>query len=823
MRLLELEIQNFRGIRYVQLKPNGKNLVIWGPNGCGKSSVIDAIDFLLTGRISRLTGAGTGGISLAKHGPHIECNGSQAQVRAIVTLPGVEGTVTLQRCVDQPGTLTCIPAEAKVAFERIQTLARRGQHVLTRREILHYVTSEGGTRAQEIQELLNLTEVENIRKNLVKVSNNLAKEYKAAKTSVSQAEGNLCATLGIAKLNLKAALELVNQQRAVLGAGKTELLSPEQMKSGIQLPPARSGGQNINVTLIAADISNLKLAIQPGKRAELAHADQVLRQALAQLRANPNMQRALSLRQLTELGMSLLDESGRCPLCETAWPAGHLRVQFQTRLDSAEEASLIQQAIVTHSKELLTRGYGVKASLDKVIAVASAADLSEAASVLSRWRTPLTQWIALLEDPITDYPAPTAGLAEVESLFAEPAQPVEDLLDELLENIQDKYPSITPEQVAWDTLTRLEENLKALDGATQVQQQKKLFAERAQALEESFEQARDSILGQLYAKIQDRFTTLYRSLHGEDENAFVASLEPEGAALKFEVDFHGHGKHPPQALHSEGHQDSMGLCLYFALAERLTDGIIDLVLLDDVVMSVDSGHRRELCRVLKQDCQNRQFLITTHDRDWAAQLKSEGVVTSSSTVEFCNWSLNGGPRVVDEPDIWNAIAQDLDRTDVPSAAARLRRGSEQFYSEMCDRLQAEVRYHMSGRWELGELMSAANGRYRKLITKAKQAAQSWNNRAEMDRLSVLESVHGQIYSRTQLEQGIINANVHYNVWHSCSRRDFEPVVSAFHDLYDHFHCGHCNSVVYIVKNGMNEEAVKCACGAIQWNLVERKK
>lgn len=823
MRLLELEIQNFRGIRYVQLKPNGKNLVIWGPNGCGKSSVIDAIDFLLTGRISRLTGAGTGGISLAKHGPHIECNGNQAQVCAIVTLPGVEGTVTLQRCIDQPGTLTCIPAEAKVAFERIQTLARRGQHVLTRREILHYVTSEGGTRAQEIQELLNLTEVENIRKNLVKVSNNLAKEYKAAKTSVSQAEGNLCATLGIAKLNLKAALELVNQQRAVLGASKIELLSPEQMKSGIRLPPARSGGQNINVTLIAADISNLKLAIQPGKRAELAHADQVLRQALAQLRANPNMQRALSLRQLTELGMSLLDENGRCPLCETAWPAGHLRVQFQTRLDSAEEASLIQQAIVTHSKELLTRGYGVKASLDKVIAVASAADLSEAASVLSRWRTPLTQWIALLEDPIADYPAPTAGLAEVESLFAEPAQPVEDLLDELIENIQDKYPSITPEQVAWDTLTRLEENLKALDGATQVQQQKKLFAERAQALEETFEQARDSILGQLYAKIQDRFTALYRSLHGEDEDAFVASLEPEGAALKFEVDFHGHGKHPPQALHSEGHQDSMGLCLYFALAERLTDGIINLVLLDDVVMSVDSGHRRELCRILKQDCQNRQFLITTHDRDWAAQLKSEGVVTSSSTVEFCNWSLNGGPRVVDEPDIWNAIAQDLDRNDVPSAAARLRRGSEQFYSEMCDRLQAEVRYHISGRWELGELMSAANGRYRKLITKAKQAAQSWNNRAEMDRLSVLESVHGQIYSRTQLEQAIINANVHYNVWHSCSRRDFEPVVSAFHDLYDHFHCDQCNSVVYIVKNGMNEEAVKCACGAIQWNLVERKK
>lgn len=823
MRLVELEIQNFRGIRYLQIKPDSKNMVIWGPNGCGKSSVVDAIDFLLTGRISRLTGAGTGSISLSKHGPHIDCSGSQAQVRAVVTLPGVKSKVTLQRCIDQPNIAICEPVEAKAAFERIQTLARRGQHVLTRREILHYVTSEGGTRAQEIQELLNITEVENIRKNLVKVSNSLTKEHRAAKNSVSQAEGNLCATLGIARYNSKAALDVVNQHRAVLGAGKIELLSPEQMKNGIQLPPARSGGQNINVTLFSSDIGSLKMALQPGRRAELEHADKLLRQSLAQLRVSPQLQRALSLRQLTELGLSLLDESGQCPLCESPWPAGKLREQFLTRLDSAEEASLVQQNITLYAKELLTQGYAIRKSLDKVIAVASTAGFSVQAGDLSRWRTYLEQWCTSLEDPFANYPAPGVETAEVGSLFVNTAQPVEAVLDELLESVHDKYPSITPEQVAWDTLTRLEENLKALNVATAALQQQKLFADRAQTLTECFEQARDSVLGQLYGQIQARFTALYRSLHGQDEDGFEAAIEPDGAALKFEVDFHGHGKHPPHALHSEGHQDSMGLCLYFALADRLTDGVIDLVLLDDVVMSVDSGHRRELCRVLKKDCQNRQFLITTHDRDWAAQLKSEGVVSTSSTIEFYNWSLSGGPRVADEPDMWNAIALDLDRNDVPSAAARLRRGSEQFYSEMCDRLQADIRFHLSGRWELGELMPATIGKYRKLITKAKQAAQSWNNRAEVDRLSVLESVFGQIHSRTQAEQWAVNANVHYNVWHTCTRRDFEPVVNAFHDLYDQFHCSQCNSAVYVVKNAMHEEAVRCSCSAVNWNLVEHRK
>ena len=71
MRLLELDIKNVRGLPGTTLQPDGKSMVIWGPNGAGKSGVVDAIDFVLTGRISRLAGEGTAGITLTKHGPHI--------------------------------------------------------------------------------------------------------------------------------------------------------------------------------------------------------------------------------------------------------------------------------------------------------------------------------------------------------------------------------------------------------------------------------------------------------------------------------------------------------------------------------------------------------------------------------------------------------------------------------------------------------------------------------------------------------------------------------------------------------------------------------
>jgi chromosome segregation ATPase len=52
-----------------------------------------------------------------------------------------------------------------------------------------------------------------------------------------------------------------------------------------------------------------------------------------------------------------------------------------------------------------------------------------------------------------------------------------------------------------------------------------------------------------------------------------------------------------------------------------------LSLLDDVVMSVDSGHRYEFCKLLKTYFPDTQFIITTHDRLWAEQMKSAGLVT----------------------------------------------------------------------------------------------------------------------------------------------------------------------------------------------------
>lgn len=45
MIVLSVEINCLRGIKNLKLDFNGKNAVIYGDNGTGKSGVIDALDF----------------------------------------------------------------------------------------------------------------------------------------------------------------------------------------------------------------------------------------------------------------------------------------------------------------------------------------------------------------------------------------------------------------------------------------------------------------------------------------------------------------------------------------------------------------------------------------------------------------------------------------------------------------------------------------------------------------------------------------------------------------------------------------------------------
>lgn len=819
LKILELEIHNIRGIPHLLIKPEGKNLLVWGPNGSGKSSLVDAVDFLLTGQISRLKGGGTGGITLKKHGPHIDHQPDEASVRAVIKLPKSGDTIEIRRSMSLPATLEYDKSK-EILLEPIITLASRGQHVLTRRDILRYVTADAGTRAREIQRLLNIAEIEEIRKALVRVDNEFSKNLDSEKNSLDRSRGSIATTIEKTTFEKDEILHVVNKKRSILGGHPISTLCSKDLKRGL-VPPTVSSHKCVGMESCKRSIQYLLKLDETDEQSRIEEIDKKLRESVNIIRSTPHMLRAISLLELTAIGIKLVDETGNCPLCDASWPPGKLNFFLKERLSIAQTAVKLQEQIVGLSSsigEVVNRSI---ASVSEVIDATKYMNFTDDVLQLQCWERDLKELSDALSAAMEKYPSPRFGSNQVKRVLA--PQDMARILTHIERKIKPMMPETTPEQEAWDTLTRLEENLKNLESAEDQLEEARQLRKKSKILLDGFLNGRDRILEELYDNIRDRFVALYRNLHEPDEDAFSANIRPKEAGIEFEVDFYGRGTHPPQALHSEGHQDSMGLCLYLCLAEYLIEGVIDLIILDDVVMSIDTNHRRQICNILATSFPDRQFLITTHDRTWANQLRSEGVVTSENSIEFCNWDINGGPQIGNEIDLWDRIEEDLQKNDIPSAAGRLRRGSEGFFGIVCHAIKAQTTHKLDGRYDLGDLLPAAMKQYLSLLRKAKEAAQSWGDKNNMNMLKELHSVSSQIFGRSGVEQWAVDANIHYNNWTNFTKEDFRPVVEAFHDLHELFVCRKCGSTLHLVTKGRySEEAFRCNCGEVNWNLVKKK-
>jgi energy-coupling factor transporter ATP-binding protein EcfA2 len=237
-------------------------------------------------------------------------------------------------------------------------------------------------------------------------------------------------------------------------------------------------------------------------------------------------------------------------------------------------------------------------------------------------------------------------------------------------------------------------------------------------------------------------------------------------------------------------------------------------------MSIDRTHRRGICHLMKENFAEKQYIITTHENDWANQLRTEGIVTRKNMIHFANWNIDAGPRYKLEKDFWDEIDDDLKNNNIPSAAHKLRRNSECFFELVCDFLEAEIPYRGNHRWELGDLAPAAISTYKKYLKKAKTNSQKIGQNKKFSELNKLEKASSKIIAKSQVEQWIINENVHYNKWTEFSKNDFEPVVDAFRDLYSLFICKSCGSMISKcqARGTAANVVVNCDCGKIFWNI-----
>ena len=488
-------IREFRGIRELTLDFKGKNFAICGPNGTGKSGVVDALEFALTGNVSRLSGEGRGDVSLKQHGPHVARRNDpdKARVTVKVLIHSLSKTVTIERNLKTPAEVNVTPNDPAVLVV-LQQVSAHPEIVLSRRELIRYVLATPGKRAEEVQALLHLDQVEKVRGGLQKIANSCDKQLIMLETATTQARENLMRALRIPELTKAKVLTTVNAQRTIIGlqtlADLTESIS---IKDGMAASsPAQP--QRIPRAQAITDIKAAREAI-----AEITGDSTTMRVAevtadLTALGEDPAVVASVQRETLYATGMELM-EAEACPFCDTPWNLEELKKHVQVKIDHLKEVSRKRKAVESKIAPLIATIRKAQAATNILagyaplatppVAIGTFRDFGISCRVLVERLTvilPLAETIAVLTNvPIMP-------------------QAVLDAIDDL-EKAVIALPEPTKQDAAREWLTVAQERLEVLREAMRKQKVAKKQAEKARQVFDIYATTSDTVLtGDLYRR-----------------------------------------------------------------------------------------------------------------------------------------------------------------------------------------------------------------------------------------------------------------------------------------------------------------------------------
>lgn len=781
MRLSRLEIEALRGIpRGWPSIPIGEGgLVVYGPNGTGKSSIIDGIEAALE-KESSLYAEKRQGVNWDKGSEHV--GGGPKRAELFGTVPGQEYNLT---------TLEGAPANVV----QWKMFAASSMFVLRRHMLLRFILSQPSDRYSSLESFFNLHEY-------------------------AEVEAALGGLVSSAKA-VEAGLELSHRQQAQtlryrLGIDENTSLDSaaadaylQVTLTGAKLPVAKSNDERTDrkasVTAelagIAVDDNLTQLAHLKGKLQELlpsATFDVMLGQ-LADLQQAYESARAESLStapaEFLTTAKSLIAEKNlvECPVCEQAINPGLTVAGLESRIAKDVKVSTALGALREHGKGVANAIRAHVGSFKSALNGLQKLFADELPEAYKNEAALLDQvLIAVTEGASND------SLSDLRAALKATISSHESIIDKIDQRIAESGASRRTE------LAKVLEALKIMETELPAFNATSAHLNAAGKQREALERLAGHVLRARRATVQgivnglaDLANEYYEFIHpGEGISTSALEVREVGrGSVEISTSFHGSTEHP--LLHfSESHLDTLGLC-YFLAARRLeADGNpgFKLLVLDDVVHSVDADHRDRIARLLKEKFADHQIVIVTHDSIFYQRLRAF-CGSRYEYVYFTNWSLEGGPvRIqastdidrVTSAEIRNAMSQD-------ELAAACGRFAEWLFMQLDERLQVAVLARFSRPHDLGNLWPPLAAKMKKQKTfEAKK----------------------EIVERIDTSQWVRNkVGAHYNEPESpVTPSEVRQLAEALNDFFGATFCQGCGSTIAKV----DDKIWKCDCGGLTY-------
>jgi len=599
MRIKTICLSWFRGAADpVSLEPACKSMVVYGENGSGKSSFVDALEYALNdGKISHLAHEYSGKRQeKAVRNTHVP--GGRKPELSITFAEDSELRIEIQQ--DGAHRRSGGAPAALATWDYRCTVLRQD-------EVAAFIHDTKGRKYSALLPLLGLQSLEVAAENLRRLAKLVVEVARLSETKarLRQVKEQRTATFGTdADEQIHARLgELHAKYCADKGTTTDPRSQCKELKAALDKRIAEStADQRRHVALQDAASLGLKCQVKSVRAANAGLAGAV----------EPLITEKLEVLQSTGTFVESLGDAKdvTCPACGRS-----ISVEaFQAHVKAERER--LHEIIGTFE----TR----KAAIGTLCDTVKTLRFNLGKSDVKAWRDELAK--GALAGNFTYLDGTNADDLRT-SCGEEDLKAIADRLSPLIEAAQSASKDAPPEakQLSMDkqTVEAGEAVILAVQQAVAADRAEVLMAfieSLEQGMREEIRLRSQIVIGEISADIQ----AMWAILHPGESIENVRLYLPNGAdkAIDIGLKFHGIEQESPRLTLSEGYRNSLGLCIFLAMAKRVADRDRP-IFLDDVVISLDRNHRGMIRDLLEREFAGRQVVILTHDRDWYTELRQQ--------------------------------------------------------------------------------------------------------------------------------------------------------------------------------------------------------
>ncbi|AIN75149.1 hypothetical protein O8E88_002228 [Flavobacterium psychrophilum] len=694
IKINNLKIKGIRGAKdSIELPLNGKSILLYGDNGTGKSSISDAIEWFYTNKIKHLSTPEIDTNDAIRNAKLLDTETSEVTI--LYSNASLDSTKTLSL---KNNKLVTKISNTSEDFKKYLDDSEKENLISGYQYIRNFVDKPKGEKLKHLSDIIGFEEVTKIKSVLLKSLNNAKSNLKTQnfETLINNEKEKLILNIGASTTQEKNLYDTINNKIKKLNTG-IEVKSFEDIKNLLMLlGKGLDPNQQFELKFLEDSKSALTLLKSETKLLEDEYS-----KYFNEFEIIANDVEAIKqtfFEELLKSGTKILSskylKDDNCPLCLQTKNSDELLSEIKIRLVNIEESS--QKKVK----------FGIALNSVKDIAIErikrldvllnnTQADKENNQTVkegLTAIKTKIHNYQNTADIKVTS--GDKLPVLDIIKLVENDFEFIKIINDRIIK-IQDSQKGETP-AVLYSNITASRDaflSIKKFEAQKVIlENQQKSFQLIYDEFEKQQKQGLDNFINSFSVKINEYYQFMNPDEPFQDIEIITKGEDDELDGLTIKYKYNDKWEVNPLKHFSESHLNCLGLSFFLASVDAFNTEN-DFIILDDVISSFDSNHRRRFADLLFDKFSKHQIIILTHEKEWFTNIISPKAKNKGWLVNEIKWTEEKGTFIKEKPsDLKESILYQLAEGNNDNIGNPMRKYLEHCLKDIALNLDAKLSF-----------------------------------------------------------------------------------------------------------------------------------